>query len=144
MIPLLSGCCKPVGPEDLPQLYPCMITVLQDDKPLAEGIVTLVSTDPSFKWSVFAQLNSSGVGKVFTQGLYPGAPEGEYKVVISKEESVPEEVASKTVVTVYTLVGKEYTDAKTTPLALTISNKGNDRKFDCGQAVHEFLNKVEP
>ena len=155
---LLSGCGGPPRPTDLPRLYPCTVTVTQDGKPLTEAIVRLVSTDPSFKWTVFAQLDASGTGKVFTQGLYLGAPEGDYKVVISKEETVSEpmgppvvrqgefgeETFTPTAQTVFSLVEKDYADAATTPLSITIGKKGNDQKFDCGKPVRELLRTVEP
>ena len=159
-ITALSGCGGQSRPADLPRLYPCTVTVLQDGRPLGEGIVKLVSTDPSFRWVIFAQLDSSGTGKVYTQGLYVGVPEGEYKVVVSKEESVSEQVGptitrqdgdsgetitvTPTSVKVYTLVEKEYTDAKTTPLSITISQKGNNQTFDCGKPVREFLHNIDP
>ena len=155
---ILSGCGGTSRPADLPRLYPCTIAVTQDGSPLSDAVATLVSTDPSFKWAVFAQLDSSGKGKVFTQGLFPGAPEGEYKVVLSKEESVSESIGpvvapdpkadfiigTPSILTVFTLVEKQYTDAQTTPLSLTISSKGNDQQFDCGKPVREFLHEVTP
>ena len=155
---LLSGCGGRARPADLPPLYPCTVTVTQDGQPLGEGSVILVSSDPSFKWAVFAQLNASGTGKVFTQGLYPGAPEGEYKVVVSKEESVSEQVGpaivrqgefgeetiTPTRLTVYSHVEKDFTDTATTPLSITISKKGNNQKFDCGKPVRELLRTVDP
>jgi hypothetical protein len=118
----------------------------------------MVSTDPSFKWAVFAQLDTSGKGKMFTQGLYAGVPEGEYKVVISKEETVTEQVGATVVrqgefgeetitptrSTVYSLVEKDYVDAATTPLSITISRKGNNKEFDCGKPVRELLRMVDP
>ena len=155
---LLSGCGGQNRPSDLPPLYPCTVTVTQDGKPLGEGIVTFVSTDTSFKWAVFAQLNTSGTGKVFTQGLYSGAPEGEYKVVISKQETISEQIGpaivrqgefgeettTPTILTVYSLVEKDYTDAATTPLSITVARKGNDQKFDCGKPARELLHKITP
>ncbi|MCL2742621.1 MAG: hypothetical protein FWE67_02095 [Planctomycetaceae bacterium] len=155
---IISGCGGPDRPSDLPKLYPCTISVTQDGKPLGDALVKLVSTEPNFKWAVFAQIGTSGTGKVFTQGLYPGAPEGEYKVVVSKEEETSEKIgsaapqvgefgeiiAAPTILTVHTLVEKQYADAETTPLSITISSKGNDKKFDCGKPVKEFLRKVTP
>ena len=156
-VPILSGCGGPARPADLPKLYPCTITVVQDGKPLSDGLVTLFSAAPEFKWAVFAQLDSSGTGTVFTQGLYPGAPEGEYKVVVSKQDFVEEPVGptridgdsgreiTSTISTVYTLVGKDYTSKETTPLTLTVSSKGdNKQQFDCGKPVREFLHRVTP
>lgn len=155
---ILSGCGGPERPADLPRLYPCTVTVVQDGRPLEEAIVNFISIDPSFKWSVFARLDASGTGKVFTQGLFPGAPEGEYKVVLSKEDTVTEKVGRAVpptaddggvmvipiVLKVFTLVEKDYTDAATTPLSIVISRKNNAETFDCGKPVKEFLYKVSP
>jgi len=157
-VSLLSGCGSQPRPADLPPLYPCTVMVTQGGQPLSEGIVRLVSEDPSFKWAVFAQLNSSGTGKMFTQGLYAGAPEGDYKVVISKEEEVVEEAGPTVVrqgefgeetftptrIMVYSLVEKEYAEAETTPLTITVGKKGNDQKFECGTSVRELLRTVTP
>ena len=157
-VTLLTGCGGQPRPADLPPLYACTVTVTQDGKPLGEAVVRLESPDPAFKWAVFAQLDASGSGKVFTQGLYPGAPEGDYKVVISKEETVAEEIGPAVVrqgefgeethtptrMTVYSLVEKEYTDAETTPLSITIGKTGNNQKFDGGKPVRELLRTVDP
>jgi len=157
-VTLLLGCGGQKRPADLPPLYSCTITVIQDGQPLSNGVVSLTSTDPSFKWVVFAQLDAAGTGKLFTQGLYAGAPAGEYKVVIAKEEVVPEQTGPTVVrqgefgeetftpfiERVYSLVEKEYTKADTTPLRLTIAKKGNDQKFDCGKSVRELLRMVTP
>lgn len=156
---LLSGCGnEQQRPADLPALYPCTVTVLQDGKPLSGGMVQFGSVDTNFKWSVFAQLDTEGKGKVFTQGLYPGAPEGEYKVMLSKTETVTEEVGppvrqnvneqmvmvTPTVDTIFSLVEKQYTKAETTPLSITIGKKKNDHQFDGGKPVREFLLKATP
>ena len=156
---LLSGCTGgPTRPADLPPLYPCTLTITQDGKPLGEATVSLTSADPAFKWTVYTQTDSSGTGKVFTQGLFPGAPEGEYKVVIVKEEVVSEqsgptitrqgefgeESYTPTTETVFSLVEKEYTDAATTPLSITIGKKGNNQTLDCGKPVREKLHVVTP
>jgi len=155
---ILPGCGGPPRPADMPPLYPCTITVTQDGKPLSAASVTLVSTAPSFKWVVAAPLDESGTGKVFTQGLFSGAPAGEYKIVISKEEIVTEQVGQAVVrqgefgeetiapntLKVFSLVEKDYTNADTTPLSITIAKKGNDKKFECGKPVREFLHQVAP
>ena len=157
-VTLLSGCGNQNRPADLPPLYRCTVTVTQGGQPLGDAVVQLASTDPSFKWAVFAQLDASGTGEMFTQGLYRGAPLGEYKVIISKEESVSEQIGmtivrqgefgeetfTPSVLTVYSLVEKEYTDAETTPLSLTIAKRGNNQTFDCGQPVRELLHTITP
>ena len=157
-VTLLSGCGGQNRPADMPALYPCTITVTQDGKPLDGGIANLVSTDPLFKWAVFAQLDASGTGKVYTQGLYPGAPAGEYKVLISKEETASEQIGpavirqgefgeetvTPTRLSVFSQVEKEYTHAETTPLRITIAKRGNDQTFDCGKPVKEMLRQITP
>ena len=158
VILLMTGCGGPPRPADLPPLYQCTITVTQDGKPLGAASVMLVSEDHSFKWVVAAPLDESGTGKVFTQGLFPGAPEGEYKIVISKEEVITEQIGPAVVrqgefgeetitpnaVTVVSLVEKDYTKAETSPLRITIAKKGNNKKFDCGKPVREFLHHITP
>jgi hypothetical protein len=41
----VSGCKDSSRPEDLPKLFPCVITITQEGKPLEEASVELVATD---------------------------------------------------------------------------------------------------
>lgn len=85
---LCSGCGGGVKlPSDLPKLHPTVITVIQDDKPLAGAMVAMENVDPEMeKWSCVALTDDAGKATVQTKGQYVGAPEGTYKVTVTKQE----------------------------------------------------------
>ena len=151
-----SGCGGPQKPEGMPQLYPCSITIIQDDAPLAGAIVSLVSQNGDGKWSSSAQTDEKGVAKLITYGQFQGAPEGNYHVTVSKRISdgdpPPPNVDENgrvlgppvTVVPSYIeLVAMEYTSSKSTPLTIEVkpAKKGNDQTFDVGKAVQVKSNR---
>ena len=90
-----------------------------------------------------------------THAQFFGVPEGEFKVVINKLESVIEksnktlddlgnEIDSGGMVSEYSFVEKEYTDKNTTPLSITIKKGDNAEDFECGKAVRVLLRTAVP
>ena len=84
---LCSGCGGQKLPSDLPKLYPTVITIVQEGKPLSDALVALVNVDSSISWSCVARTDASGMATMQTNGMYLGAPEGTYKVTVSKQVS---------------------------------------------------------
>jgi|GEM_PF-794562 len=86
-----SGCGKG-KPEGIPDLHPVSVTVTKEGKPVDDVSVFLVATDAkSGSWSVTGSTNSSGVAAITTsQGDWKakGAPEGKYKVYLTKVPKV--------------------------------------------------------
>jgi len=152
---MISGCKGEQRPADLPALHPCTLTFKQEGKPLSGAVISLESGQSS-KWSVTSLTDESGVAKMVTHGKYPGVPEGDFTIVVSKEENEQEQTNRKTVddlgnemevggmISTYTRVEKDYTDAATSPLKITIVKGKNEQEFDCGQAVRGLLRKVAP
>jgi len=148
------GCGGPPRPADLPPLHPCTVTLKQEGTPVAGAMVTLTSTDPSFRWSVAGITNESGVVVFKTHAQFPGVPLGDYKMIISKTERFqskePEEVTVGDVkmisqgspIILYTLVDKQYANVETTPLTITVKKGKNNESFDLGKAVREELERV--
>jgi hypothetical protein len=97
---LFVGCGKK-RPEGVPDLYPAKVTVTNAGTPIADANVFLVSqSGASGSWSANGATDAQGVAVINTsQGDWQakGAPEGEYKIYITKlpdvkEDPVPEEI----------------------------------------------------
>ena len=155
-----SGCGDPSRPKDLPKLYPVKLTFTQEGKPLENAMVVLKNVDPSFKWSVMATTDATGLADIVSHGQFFGAPEGQYKITVIKEvqESAkgltPQDenvdpaasVYSRGMITVYTLVEKQYTTEETTPIEITVSRKKADniKSFEVGKSIRELSRRVAP
>ncbi|MCL2120082.1 MAG: hypothetical protein FWH27_16820 [Planctomycetaceae bacterium] len=152
----ISGCRDASRPADLPTLYPCILTFQQEGKPLVGAVISLEPAGKSSKWAVTSITDESGVARVVTHGKYPGAPEGDYAIVIYKEENEQEKTNRTTVddlgnevevggmISTYSCVEKDYTDPATSPLKITITKGKNEQNFECGKAVRVLLRKVAP
>jgi len=178
VIVLLSGvCCLPfliIGcsgqklPSDMPRLYPTVITVMQDGKPIADALVVLVNADPAIAWSCIARTDSSGRATMQTNGMYAGAPAGTYKATVVKQEisggssdiyagapdpAVDQEAyqgwlmqneariaaAERKGPVVHDLVDPKFADAETSPLEVTITTGRNAHTLDIGAAFRELV-----
>jgi hypothetical protein len=143
---IVNGCSQSIH-EGLPSLYPCSITVIQNGKPLAEANVSLIRLDGETKWIVCGVTNSSGVATIQTQMRYSGAPEGKYKVRISKTVSegqaklVPsgdaEQPLSTGDIPSYFVIDPKYDHFNTTPFEISINNSKNKESFDVGQSIKQ-------
>ncbi|MCL2623091.1 MAG: carboxypeptidase-like regulatory domain-containing protein [Planctomycetaceae bacterium] len=140
----------------MPRLYPATVTVMQDGKPLAGAEVFLLNLDTSVNWPVGAITNASGVAVLRTNGQYPGAPEGQYKVTVRKTEipdlelpvEVPIDPAGRTEYNriqqeihnnTFDLVEEEFMRLAKTPLTLAITPNQLKLELDVSPAVR---NKV--
>jgi len=138
---LIVGCDNAKRPDGLPKLYPCSILVQQDGQPLEKAQVMLVQQDNAgTRWVVGGITGSDGIVQVSTYGQYPGAPLGEYKVTVTKNEQVmvvqPSAMGPGRFDT-YTLVEREFTQEDTTPLLLHIVQGTKKYQIDVGKPVRE-------
>ena len=76
-----AGCGSKL-PDDLPKLYPAQIEVTADGEKLAGAIVILSPVGGGGE-SVGGGTDADGIAKLYTRGLYNGAPIGKYKVCVS-------------------------------------------------------------
>jgi predicted small lipoprotein YifL len=76
----LTGCGTKL-PDGIPKLYSVTVTVTQDGLPLENANVLLSGTD---KWISTGTTNAQGIVSLYTQGKYPGVPEGTFKVSVAK------------------------------------------------------------
>jgi hypothetical protein len=138
-------------PDDFPEIAPCEITVTQEDKPLADALVTLI---PQNIATPYAQgctgvTDQTGKASLRTYGQ-TGVPLGKYKVVISKtkdeggtETTDENGVKIQTGQKVYSYVEKKYAQENSTPYEIEVVQvQRGDVNFlqcDAGKAIHEFL-----
>ena len=152
ILPFCFGCGQKL-PSDLPPLFPTTLVIVQEGKPLADAVITMTTSES--KWSVTGMTNSQGEAKMFVNGTYEGAPEGEFKVIVNKTETekpnIPpppsdadpnamshynEKIApllaqAKT----YNLVEPVNGTFETTPLAVSVVRGTSRYSLDIGKAV---------
>ncbi len=131
-------------PTNLPPLFPIVVTVHQEGTPVAGAFVRLVPTDASMPWSCGATTDSSGRAVIKTIGKFAGAPEGDYKVAISKLEMPA--VAGSNMSNLnapanpgqsdsFDLVDPKYSNPSTTPLETKVGKDNPKVEFNVGPAV---------
>ena len=156
-ISVFSGCTKKPRPDGFPELYPCTITIIQDGKPLVDALVRLVPDGHALQWTIAGTTDKNGVVKVITHTDYAGAPEGTFKVCVSKIEITPSQFpqpdkdapyeewdkwrgqTNNEKRPKYNLVKPEYNDTANTPHSITISKGKNNATFDVGEAIKEEI-----
>jgi len=139
------GCGGSKTPPDLPKLYPCKITVIQDNKPLEDAII-FVRHDSGFSFA--GRTDAKGVAVIKADGRWPGVPEGEHVITISKivkptDLPAPESMFSQEGRKYMEQLAKEtketvdlkYSDAKKSELRLKVGKKAVNETFDVGAAV---------
>ncbi|MBQ9874460.1 MAG: hypothetical protein IJM30_08340 [Thermoguttaceae bacterium] len=156
-IPLLTlaSCGGRKTPPDMPKLQPTTITITQEGAPVEGANVQLVKKDDlNYKWLPGGITDAQGVCVVKTQGLYPGAPEGDFQVVVYKttrmesetRKNVPEPTnpaeAKEWIKKVaeeekeYEEIDPKYKKYDQTDLTITIASGKNAQTFDVGAKVH--------
>ena len=125
----ITGCGKNNSrPSDLPQLFPCVLTITQEGNPLDGAYVTLIPMEESnAKYQASSVTNKSGEATIVTYG-FDGVPAGKYKVCVRKV--VGEEDRE------YQLVEPKYSDPLNTPHEIEIiGKKMPPASFDVGKTV---------
>ncbi|MDO5580924.1 MAG: hypothetical protein Q4G69_07295 [Planctomycetia bacterium] len=156
-----SGCQKgPKPPEGLPRLYPAVLILKQEGKPLANASITLMDAEeegPNARWGISAASDENGEAVLKVNGLFKGCPAGRFKVVIIKNETekgtkmppAPDPVANpieyekwriesekpRPVPKTFCLVDQKYSDFKTTPVEVEIKEGSNRIDVDAGKSV---------
>jgi hypothetical protein len=122
------------------------VTILQNDKPLADATVFFIPTDGS-KWNAGATTNSSGAAELYTQGMYRGIAAGTYKVTVNKTEfenkvdptRKDSEGGALTTTIFYSLVELKYTDQTSTDLEVVITPHNEPVVLEIGSSVRQVL-----
>ena len=144
-----AGCSKDDGrPKDMPKLYPVHISITQESKPLEGATVTLMEKTPSKYGASSGTTDVAGTVKVLTYG-YEGVPAGEYAVLVkkvgtegAKEAKTPEGMSLSVGGKSYGYVDDKFSTVNSTPLSITVTDKGATETFDVGAPVRTFLGNV--
>ncbi|MDR1484624.1 MAG: carboxypeptidase-like regulatory domain-containing protein [Planctomycetaceae bacterium] len=141
---LFVGCRDTSRPLDLPKLYFCAITITQEGKPVPGATVELIAQDTNNAKYVPLQYTNDNGTAVMTTYSFAGVPAGKYKVVVTKyveeETTVKDEDTGENIIVggaKYRMIEPIYSDAKTTPLEIEITEKDRNNKqtFDVGKAI---------
>ena len=133
----IIGCGKSDRPEDLPELIPCTITLIQEGQPIDLAMLFFAWIDRAEgekDWMFSGVTDAKGVCKPMAIGKFPGLVEGTYKVTVTKiwmeprndlppnvQDSLPKALEVN-------LVHTKYVNASTTPLEITV-RKGESNDF---------------
>jgi hypothetical protein len=137
----ITGCGGTTRPPGMPKLYPVTISVIQDDKPLADAVVTLIPEEVGNQWSSGGATDAKGQLKPMTYSQFPGVPEGKYKVCISKQELVGEmdfsdPASPRGNQQLFEVIDPVFKSKDTTTLEMEVSPKSkNNVSFDVGKSV---------
>jgi hypothetical protein len=135
-------------PADLPQLYPVRIEIIQGGNPLEGAIVTLVSKTPATYGTALGTTNASGVALLQTHG-FDGVPVGNYAVLVVK--ALPENQREGTTLEgltymaggqLYNYVDTQFSNANSTLLSITVTERGARETFDVGAPVRVFMRNL--
>lgn len=133
--------CAEKKPDGMPDLNDVTIVLTQEGTPVEGATVTCVPVDASMKqWACGGTTDEKGTLVVMTRGSYKGAPEGEYKVTVSKSlaENMPQS-ESDPPGEFYRLVDKKYETTTTSDLTMTVVKGKNEFSFDLGPAIKERM-----
>lgn len=154
---VFAGCSSESLPADLPQLTRCQIKITQEGSPLEGATVTLHSLDGMRQWGAGGLSNAAGIAEIYTNGRYPGAPAGKYKVVVSKIETDPSQLppappqndpgypawhqkAESEVRQSYSVIEKKFTEPGSTPHEIDITEgKTAETTLDVGKKVRHKI-----
>ena len=144
-IAIFTGCGKDdTRPKDLPPLFPCEITIIQDGNPLSGATARFVPMNAAnAKYQAAAITDDTGKAVASTYG-FDGVPAGKYKICVVK--TVVEGVTKVTDSygdlvdspgTEYRTVDPQYSNEKTTPHEIEIAGgkQKTQASFDVGKPV---------
>lgn len=137
----MLGCGGQKLPDGMPELFDFEVSVTQDGKPLADAVVVLRDAKGMLNYGVSGTTGSNGKTKL-TTGEFPGAPAGEYEVIVTKDVETPSQYGNSIPTTddakaewranraaeyrpTHCFVGEKFRDYKTSGLTVSISGAGN-------------------
>ena len=144
LLAVVCGCSKEKRPAGLPPLHPLTIEIYQDGAPLEQAGVDLLADDPAIaRWPAGGTTDEKGQCRIYTYGL-PGAPEGKFKVTVSKtvtegEAASVSDPLGKSTQKVFQLVESVYTSEKT-PLTLDFqAGQKEPVRLEVGKKVKKII-----
>ncbi|MCF0234054.1 MAG: carboxypeptidase regulatory-like domain-containing protein [Thermoguttaceae bacterium] len=140
---VLVGCKKNNRPDDLPDGVECVVSVVQDGKPLEGATLLLNGVDAgNQKYAPGGTTDANGDCSLCTYG-FPGVAPGKYKVCIWKdvqeggETEIDEETGEETSVVgqEFMTVEQQYRIPNLTPLEVEITKGMEKPVFDVGESI---------
>ncbi|MEW4562107.1 carboxypeptidase regulatory-like domain-containing protein [Bremerella sp. JC770] len=142
---LISGIgCRnePPKPDNMPELHPVSLTIVQEGEPLELASIRLIPQSQPSPWYSGGSTDHNGLVQVHTHGKYFGVPAGTYKVTVTKIEMPAaasgslENMERRTrQEDTYDLVDPQYSNPTKTPLLLDVVPGSNSQEFDLGAPV---------
>ncbi|MEW4456415.1 carboxypeptidase regulatory-like domain-containing protein [Bremerella sp. JC817] len=137
------GCSSELPPpENMPELHPVTLTIVQEGTPLELASIRLIPDAAPSPWYSGGSTNASGVSKIRTHGKFNGVPAGTYRVTVTKIEmpqagsgSLAEMNQTSAQDATYDLVDPQYSNPAKTPLRLEVVAGSNTKEFDLGVPV---------
>ena len=146
-------------PAEMPQLYPCTITITQERQPLDEASVTLISDEPDLeKWAAGGFTDQKGNCIPYVRSKFKGVPVGKFKVTVSKTETEPSKMGDvppeglsqqevfqwwnkreREKLKSFRLVAEKYALPTTTDLEIEVLPKSNTFSLDVGAPIRIHL-----
>ncbi len=145
--------CGPKAPDDMPEIYPFKVKVVDGSKAIADVDVFFIATSGSV--SISGKTDKNGVAEIFStlRGYAAkGAPAGEYKITCSKDPQpehwkTPAELAAASVgeqaeyhaeyeakrAEMPREIPEVWKDFDRTPLSATVSAGGGEVTFDVAE-----------
>ncbi|MDR2115051.1 MAG: hypothetical protein LBP87_01595 [Planctomycetaceae bacterium] len=153
-----AGCNRGrVRPEGLPKLHQCVIHLTQEGIPLSGASVLFLPVSPSQgkHWTVSGFSDETGKTEIYTNGYFRGSPQGEFKIIVTKTETVvppfpdimptdPREIVKlermiEKGTKVYKVISDEFTTEETTPLKIIVPTKENKTTFELGASIRKLV-----
>ncbi len=126
--------CSAKLPPDMPKIYPCVLTVAMNGRPVAEASVSMQPTDGG-RWYASGTTNAKGIAEMFTLSKYSGAVPGTYSVTVLKSmldldwqpgaNRSQEEQGAPAI----SEISVHYANPRTTPLHCTVKEEDNQFSF---------------
>ena len=138
------GCAKKSKkPDGLPDLHPLSVKLVYDDgTPVEEASIQLSNTDKSLtqRWVSGGKTDNQGNAIIRTHGEFPGAPTGNFKVIVNKEEVITDDSSYPPRITArYNHVEKQYTTVQNTPLIVDVKPDTKSVELKVGKKVREAI-----
>lgn len=135
------GCVGKKKPDGLPELYPTIITITTEGNPLEGASVVLMPSDPDNRWAAAGITDSSGKAVIRTYAQFLGAPEGKFKVCVTKTYTdpsipLPRPGEPGPLPPSYELVNPKFGRPDKTDFEMeVVAGKKNTETFDVGKEV---------
>ena len=122
----------PPRPEGMPNPTPCTIVIQDDSGAPVDKALVVMRPESGSQWMASGATDASGSAVMKTDGMYPGAVPGKYKVTVSKSETTMTGQMSAEgteIVQTKALIDPKFSKAETTPLSVEVGTGSVSETF---------------